>query len=79
MQNRAFNSPLGFVHMEELVVSDTSISMPGEEQAAAKGMPTTRELSTACDQPRPKTPVMQLHPSTQLFHQGPWTTSSLQS
>ncbi|KAM9211327.1 LOW QUALITY PROTEIN: scavenger receptor cysteine-rich domain-containing protein DMBT1-like [Leptosomus discolor] len=33
MQNRALNSPQGFVHMEELVVSDTSISTPGEEQA----------------------------------------------
>ena len=29
----------GFVHMEELVVSDSSISTSGEEQAAAKVAP----------------------------------------
>lgn len=38
-QNTSFNFPQGAVRMEELVVSDTYLLMPGEEQAAAKVAP----------------------------------------
>ncbi|KAM9273391.1 scavenger receptor cysteine-rich domain-containing protein DMBT1-like isoform 2-T2 [Morus bassanus] len=50
MQNSAFSSPLGFVCMEELVVSDTSISMPGKSKQQPRWLllvMLTRELSTA--------------------------------
>ncbi|KAM6326881.1 LOW QUALITY PROTEIN: scavenger receptor cysteine-rich domain-containing protein DMBT1-like [Alca torda] len=51
MQSRGFNFPPGFVRMEELVVSDTSLSTPGEEQAAAKVAPAGNADKKSSAQP----------------------------